>query len=221
MANANVTQPRAAIKRFQEAMVWSSGKFRVDDQGRVWRGNHRAENRVGDYLQVKVMIHGIRYYTCAHRLVWHVLKGPIPCGMVINHLNGRKDDNRPENLEITTYSGNTKHAYKHGLIDEHGERNPAAKLTNNQIGQIRSMYALGGYTMKMLGDMYGVKFQHISRVVRGHRRAKQGGPIAIADLRRRNSPEKDKVTGRFVGKKAAGRMLDGREHNEFPKQEVK
>lgn len=176
------------VNRFQEDKVWSSGKFTVDQEGRVWRGIRRAENRVGDYLQVKVMLNGIRYYTCAHRLVWRAIVGPIPVGLVVNHKNGRKDDNGLSNLELETYSGNTKHAYRTGLIDEHGERNPAAKLSDQDIAIIRNMYAGGGYTMEKLGEMFGVRFQHISRVIRGQRRPKQNGPIVGHDLRVREFP---------------------------------
>jgi hypothetical protein len=183
MADVNATARPRTVNRFQEEQVWASGKFTVDSDGRVWRKAKRAEGRAGGYLQVKVMIRGKRYYTCAHRLVWLALKGPIPKGLVVNHKNGKKDDNRPCNLELETYSGNTKHAYRTGLRDEHGERNPAAKLTDQEVAIIRNMYAGGGYTMEQLGAMFGVRFQHISRLVRGQRRPKQGGPTADTDLR--------------------------------------
>lgn len=185
------------VERFQEQIVWSSGRFRVDDVGRVWRGAGRAEQRLpSGYLQVRAMIQGRRHHTCAHRLVWHAIKGPIPRGLVINHRNGRKDDNRPDNLELVTYSGNMKHAHRTGLKDQHGQRNPAAKLSDNQVAQIRNMYASGGYTMERLASIYGVAFQHVSRLVRGTRRRKQGGPISTNDLRH-ISTERDSKTGRF------------------------
>lgn len=180
--------PRRTVNRFQEETVWASGKFTVDADGRVWRNDRRAENRTGGYLQVKVMIAGKRYYTCAHRLVWRALVGPIPHGMVVNHINGVKDDNRPSNLELVTYSENTAHAYRIGLMDEHGERNPASKLSDSEVATIRTLYAGGGYTMEQLGDMFGVRFQHISRLIRGQRRPKQGGPVVQSDLRIREFP---------------------------------
>lgn len=177
------------MNRFQEENVWAAGVFTVDNEGRIWRGEKRAEHRMpSGYLQVSVMRNLVRYYTCAHRLVWRALVGPIPNGLAINHKNGRKDDNRPENLELATYSENTRHAYRIGLMDEHGERNPAAKLTDNQVAQIRNMYAQGGYTMEQLGGLFGVRFQHISRLVRGQRRPKQGGPVFDRDLRVREFP---------------------------------
>ena len=41
--------------------------------------------------------------------------------------------------------------------------------------------------------------------------------LSRAEHNRLHMPQRDLKTGRFVGKKAAGRLLDGREWNEYPK----
>lgn len=43
-----------------------------------------------------------------HRLVWQLLRGPIPAGMEIDHINGQRADNRIENLRAVTRSINLK-----------------------------------------------------------------------------------------------------------------
>lgn len=205
------------MERFCEAIVWDSGKFRVDSGGAVWRGDRRAEHKTGcGYQQVRVMINGRRWCTCAHRIVWHALNGPIPKGMVINHKNGIKDDNRLENLEMVTPSQNISHANRHGLRDQRGERNPSAKLTNRQVAEIRLIYSHGGYTQGALGKKYGVSFQTISSIVRGKRRKSQLGTIGDYRHRRQsNPPERDPITGRFKRDSSGFRELDGKLHEEI------
>ena len=51
--------------------------------------------------------------------------------------------------------------------------------------------------------------------VKGQRRPKQAGSIAPDDNRYCAS-ERDAATGKFIGKKAAGRLLEGRTHDGFP-----
>lgn len=51
----------------------------------------------------------------AHRVIWEELVGPVPSGCEINHKNGKKDDNRLDNLELVTHQENMKHAKATGL----------------------------------------------------------------------------------------------------------
>jgi len=154
----------------------------------------------------------------AHRLVWHHFFGLIPGGMCINHKNGIKDDNRPGNLEIVTYSENMSHAHKNRLLDQRGERNPSAKLSDKEVEEIRKLYSTGEFLQVDLAQRYGVAFQTISKIVRGERREMQGGPIDSIDHRPGHAAARDPENGRFVGKRAAGCLLDGQEHNEMPKR---
>jgi DNA-binding XRE family transcriptional regulator len=179
-----------------------SGEWEIDARGRIWRiaerrgnrwtGGHRlipcARRRVEKrlpqgYLQVRAMMDGRRIHVGAHRLVWHHFNGDIPVGYEINHDNGLKDDNRPSNLLCETPRKNSEHAHRSGLADQFGEKNPAAKLSDNSVAQIRLAYTKGGYTMQQLADRFGVTFQTISKIIRGGRRPKQGGPVVHDDQR--------------------------------------
>lgn len=136
----------------------------------------RAEHKTPQgYLQIRAMTKGIRLHCGASRLVWQYFNGDIPKGLCINHKNGIKDDNRPENLEVVTYSENTKHAYRIGLIDEHGENNPAHKLKNKEVAKIRYLYAQTNMTQKEIAAIYNITHQTVSRIVRGESRIKQMG----------------------------------------------
>ena len=50
-----------------------------------------------------------------HSLVLAAFSGPRPQGLVANHINGNKLDNRPCNLEWVTPSENIRHAFRTGL----------------------------------------------------------------------------------------------------------
>lgn len=83
-----------------------------------------------------------------HRLVATAFISDIPEGMVINHKNGIKTDNRVENLEIVTPRENVIHAIevlgkKHfGLKGKYGKDNPLSKpvLCFNKDGTFVKRY---------------------------------------------------------------------------------
>lgn len=193
------------------------GEWEIDPDGSIWRLYVRRGGRQGirlipcvrrrvekrlptGYLMVRAMRNGKRVCGLAHRLVWQHFHGDIPEGLTVGHENGLIDDNAPGNLLLQTYSEQMEHAHRTGLLDQHGQTNPAAKLTNNQVAQIRNGYA-SGHTMQELADRFGISFQHVSKLVRGSRRRKQGGPTEDRDLRH-SVCDRDPTTGRFTGRAA-------------------
>lgn len=66
------------------------------------------------YPQVTISIQNKITLWLVHRLIASAFHGQ-PKGLEVNHKNGVKDDNRPENLEWVTRSENHIHAYKTGL----------------------------------------------------------------------------------------------------------
>lgn len=191
------------------------GTLEIDQDGRIWRVVERgqavrrtAEKRLtSGYLMVRIMVDGKRIVGLSHRLVWQAHRGDIPEGMCINHKNGKKSDNRLNNLEVVTYSENQKHAHRMGLIDQTSTRNPVAKLTDDQVKEIRRRRC-NGERLAALAVEFGVSFQHVSRLARGDRRAiVRGAPISREDGRRNFQGQRDQQ-GRFVGKKTAGRTWD-------------
>jgi hypothetical protein len=66
----------------------------------------------GAKYQAVSMFNKLKY---VHHIVAEIFLGQRPLGFQINHINGNRHDNRPENLEYCTVQQNIQHAYDLGL----------------------------------------------------------------------------------------------------------
>ena len=86
--------------------------IRVTPFGNVFRNDRKkwiGSKSSDGYMRTSITINGIRYGIKTHRLVALVYIGNILDGMVVNHKNLDKSDNRLENLEIITIGDNNIH----------------------------------------------------------------------------------------------------------------
>src|SRR5262245_55405966 len=102
-----------------------------------------------------------------HRLVLEACSEPPEAGQETRHLNGDRFDNRIENLAWGTRAENTADRFRHGTV-LFGERNPRARLTRDQVEEMRALYAAGGWSFKRLAARYGVTTMTAHRAVRRH-----------------------------------------------------
>nr|DAH54577.1 MAG TPA: homing endonuclease [Caudoviricetes sp.] len=92
-----------------------NSKFRYESGELYWRiegGSGKSKHYPGDLVGSKrqdgyytVWVDGTP--TLRHRVIWIMHNGPIPEGLVINHINGVVGDDRLENLELCTQKENT------------------------------------------------------------------------------------------------------------------
>jgi hypothetical protein len=88
-----------------------------------------------------------------HQLVAAAFIGPCPEGMEVNHIDLDKSNNRPSNLEYLTHLDNIRHARATRIWNTpYGEASPNAKLTEQQVAEIRA----SGLSQRNLATMYGV-----------------------------------------------------------------
>ena len=182
-----------------------TSEIEIDQYGNIWRigGRYGAfQNGTRAVIPVKrrrmdrllpngyritaSRIKGIQYVVPSHRLVWQYFNGDIPQGMVINHLNGHPADNRPLNLEITTYGGNLSHAFRNGFKSQDGEKNPASKLTNRTVEVIRFLYSRGKYNQDELAAIYEVSRTAITNLIRGESYSVAGGKLSLSNRKKPN-----------------------------------
>lgn len=78
----------------------------------------------------------------------------------INHKDGNKLNNNIDNLEWCTYKENNIHGFKNGFnhgTSYYGEDNNAAKVTNEQVLQIRKTKGL----LKDIGKQFGLSVSQV------------------------------------------------------------
>lgn len=102
-------------------------------------------------------------YRRIHRLILESWLGPCPPGLISRHLNGDPTDNRIENLAYGTKAENYSDSISHGTANI-GERQYKAKLTNQQVREIRRL-ANSGVRHRLIGSQFGVSRGYVARIV--------------------------------------------------------
>lgn len=161
-----------AVPKYPDYSVTKDGEvFRT----RTYAGNPTCKpckpRMKKGYLVAHISQGGITCDALVHRMVWEAFCGPIPDGLQINHLNGRRDDNRLDNLETCTISENAIHkfrvnGYPKPNYPSPGSKHGQAKLHERDIPEIRKLYAQGMFQAD-IAKQYGVSQVLIGKVVRG------------------------------------------------------
>lgn len=108
-----------------------------------------------------------------HRLVAQVFVKGQASGLVVNHIDGDKANNRADNLEWVTIQENTAHAVEMGLTQRSASH---ATLNESDVLEIRHRYAQGESVTAMARE-FGVIRPTIVNVTRGRSWSHIGGPV--------------------------------------------
>jgi len=135
------------------------GLYQVTNHGRVWGVKSRKWLRLvpystdGKYLKVNLCKNGVATNCDVHMLVIRAFK-PKPELMYemyreCRHLDDNGHNNHIDNLEWGTRSQNYEDRVRNGTGNE-GERNAQAKITEQDVIDIRQQYAEGKSVTELL-----------------------------------------------------------------------
>lgn len=109
---------------------------------------------------------GPRVLRRVNRVIWELHYGEIPAGMFVCHHCDNRLCANIKHLFLGTPKENTQDMLAKGRRPSRkGSKNNRAKLTEDQVIEIRARYALGGITQKRLSEIYGVGHGCIESVI--------------------------------------------------------
>lgn len=115
------------------------------------------------YLRLSLRRGGKQFKVLHHRVIAEAFVPNPDNKPFVNHKNGDKADNRPENLEWSTSKENTKHGYENGLIIRGGGQGSASKLTKEEVVDIKQLIHVGNSNVE-IANLFGVSPDAISKI---------------------------------------------------------
>lgn len=118
------------------------------------------------YCRVTLNLNGKKSNYGVHQLVARCFIHNKDNKPTVNHKDGDKENNSVENLEWFTHKEQVNHADDNKLRNmPKGENVYIAKLTENEVREIFSLYKSKKYSQRKLAKMYGVSEGAIQGIV--------------------------------------------------------
>lgn len=150
-----------------EVWVYVDADYDVSNYGRVKRKLKNRYRLISGSLHsdgyVFVNIHGKQIPL--HRLVaMYFHHDEYKEGLVVNHIDGNKQNNFSDNLEWVTQSENIKHSHKNGLQPK-ATTTYKGKFTQEQREEIKALWDSGEMSKRAIAKKYGVSHTCINDII--------------------------------------------------------
>lgn len=156
-------EPRL-LSREVAARFWDKVDIRGPDECWPWKASRTSQG----YGHIRAPNHGPMLK--AHRVSFTLCFGPIPDGLDVLHSCDYPPCCNPRCLFSGTNADNVADRAAKGRghsSRNRGEANPHAKVTSDQVEEIRQALGL----QREIAKRFGVTQQHVSRIKSGARRA--------------------------------------------------
>lgn len=140
---------------------WS--KADQDGERECWEWNAKRDKDGYGWFSPQ---HGKKVH--AHRVSWMITNGTIPDGLYVLHTCDNPGCVNPKHLKLGTHQDNMDDMVaRNRLPSEAGELNHRAKLTWDQVREIRRRYP--NFSQQFIAKEYGVSPKTISKIITGIR----------------------------------------------------
>lgn len=137
---------------------------------RLVKGKELKLSLVKGYYALQVALLGKRRTEYIHRAIATLFVDNPLMKPHVNHIDGNKINNNPDNLEWCTHLENMRHAYRTGLAHVResgpGEKSPAAKLCDDDVREIKRRLLIGE-TQASIAKRFGMSKGAIGFIARG------------------------------------------------------
>jgi hypothetical protein len=148
------------------------GIYKINDIGDVYSVRTKKilkPKKCSGYLMVCLSVNNKKDQQLVHRLVAQTFIDNPDNKKTVNHIDGNKMNNSLSNLEWSTQSENSKHAFRNGLnksSDKTGYKNPNVKLTKEIIENVQSLISKG-VKMKVIASLNNISQVTVQRIKYG------------------------------------------------------
>jgi hypothetical protein len=168
VADEAATPSIQGVREAWQPVTGWEGRYEVSRDGEIRKLNGEP---IGQWLNqdgyALVRLSSPRKMVRVHRAVADAFV-PNPRGLPhVNHIDNDRSNNSADNLEWCDQATNIAHMDAQGRRSKHwlGKRSPAASLSDDEVRELRALYAAGGISLEKVAKRFSISKRAAGRCV--------------------------------------------------------